>query len=760
MKRDTYVAPLSTNEVDLKIDLTMTTDASQMALLFRSLINIYANPQLAIVREFISNALDANKASGKKHIPIKITTPNAKNFNTFIIQDFGLGMSIDQIANNFMSLGGTSKSDSNDQIGGFGIGSKSLYACGWPAQINTINAGIEYIWEIADSAYLISQTETDQPSGTTLIINIPAERAFVISDYAWTICYYASAYGTKIDLDGQIVTPNLDFNLGPIRGLAPGNESILSMNFNSYTATIVYCIGGIPIYLSKCPYDLDIFKGSAIGRNIAFSFQDSKYVDRVNLSYQQNNAYTLLVDLPIGELDLLPSREELVDSEKNKEFLTNYFNDLYYDWKNYLQNQCQSHQIFWPWILARSLNLEIKTPHGLGYLKFGLSSFYHYNGNEFLILDEGGKILKTQAILRKLQPYRLLDEGYSFYGILTEDEKKLAELTPEQGITNSNIKKLLKSEYGQKALKKTVVLMGEDLKKAQECAYFKLKYLSVDVLIKNASPVKIIKNVSALSSLTQGLTNKVNFVIIPMKSDYFLEDEKIFSLGGYNSNSSNIERVTREDLPQSESPVLFLDRKILSNNYRKSLDVTSQAENELRPLRRYLSDYVCSDLANAPIYSLDYASTPEKVFTLIDQTPGWFDINAHFSKFNNVFPEFQSRDIPLGQIPELDLTQHAQVTGWQIEYLLSVASIDFLQNLQPFLVKINKFSRAQINRIYTFNIYKSALCKDFRYAKTICPYSFYIKSVNDVTPFPSIPLGAGFNSIATLKEISRYLATR
>jgi len=88
---------------------------------------MYPNPIKAFTQEIMSNARDANREVGKNDTPIEVQLPNRFD-PCFHVRDFGPGISPDRMENIFIKYGNSTKRDTNDQTGGFGLGAKSPWA--------------------------------------------------------------------------------------------------------------------------------------------------------------------------------------------------------------------------------------------------------------------------------------------------------------------------------------------------------------------------------------------------------------------------------------------------------------------------------------------------------------------------------------------------------------------------------------------------------------------------------------------------------
>ncbi|MAH48507.1 hypothetical protein CMI37_21960, partial [Candidatus Pacearchaeota archaeon] len=97
-----------------------TIDAEDMRYVASLLRNNYSNPSLAVVREISANALDANLEANASR-KVEVTVPSQLNPH-FVVRDFGGGLSQDDIFGLYSKYGKSTKRDSNNYIGAFGIG--------------------------------------------------------------------------------------------------------------------------------------------------------------------------------------------------------------------------------------------------------------------------------------------------------------------------------------------------------------------------------------------------------------------------------------------------------------------------------------------------------------------------------------------------------------------------------------------------------------------------------------------------------------
>jgi len=108
-----------------------STNAFQISAsshMFRVLSDgLYSDKVTAVIRELTCNARDAHTAAGKEDIPYKVHLPTILE-PEFSVTDYGIGLCYEDIMSLYTTYGESLKNDSNDMIGGLGLGSKSPFA--------------------------------------------------------------------------------------------------------------------------------------------------------------------------------------------------------------------------------------------------------------------------------------------------------------------------------------------------------------------------------------------------------------------------------------------------------------------------------------------------------------------------------------------------------------------------------------------------------------------------------------------------------
>lgn len=141
---------------------------------------LYQNKIGSIVREVSCNAKDAHVAAGKADVPFEIHLPD--NFEPwFSVKDFGIGLSPEDMVNVFTVYFQSTKDDSNDAVGAFGLGAKTPFSYTDQFTVTSVKGGIRYIYSAfitesgVPSIREMAQSPTDEPNGVEIKLSVKSE---------------------------------------------------------------------------------------------------------------------------------------------------------------------------------------------------------------------------------------------------------------------------------------------------------------------------------------------------------------------------------------------------------------------------------------------------------------------------------------------------------------------------------------------------------------------------------------------------------
>lgn len=243
------------------------------------LINLYADRRLAVVREYVSNAVDATRVAGSA-APVQVTSPTELEPN-LIVADNGVGMSATEVEATFLAFAASTKRDSNDQIGGLGVGAKSALTLAESFLVDTIKEGRRTVVRAARDLthqVLLADAPSDLPNGTT--ITVAVDVAGQLNEWATVIAEVASAHPAgAVHVDGKPVSSLTGGSrwVGPVGCLRAGSRTVA------------------------------VLSGGTLFNSVP------EITNRVLTATRLQGA---VIELPIGSFDHTPSRESVVATER------------------------------------------------------------------------------------------------------------------------------------------------------------------------------------------------------------------------------------------------------------------------------------------------------------------------------------------------------------------------------------------------------------------------------------------------------------
>lgn len=231
---------------------SMGFDMSKQAKLFHMLSNsLYSNKQGSIIREIASNCHDAHVMAGRRDTPFVITAPTLEK-PEIRFQDFGVGLTAEEAEQTILCYLGSTKDNSDDFIGGWGIGSKSpfAYSKNYNVVVTKLGRQVEFaVWK--DAAALprnavIRDEVVDAPNGVE--IRIPVLTADVrkwrdaLNEYMdWTNYNVVADMGNDVMRRPRVPEDSVDMG-DYIVNLYSGGDGNVRLVYGGYSYDMESCI--------------------------------------------------------------------------------------------------------------------------------------------------------------------------------------------------------------------------------------------------------------------------------------------------------------------------------------------------------------------------------------------------------------------------------------------------------------------------------------------------------------------------------------
>jgi len=284
-------------------NVKQTFGIRQNAKMFRILSDqLYSNKPDAVIRELGCNAYDAHVAAGKQDVPFRCHLPTMIE-PWLEIQDYGIGLSHEDIMSLYTTYGDSTKGNSNLFIGALGLGSKSPFAYTDNFTVTSVFNGEQRIY----NAYI---NETGEPTITMvgsamptvdcngITIHMPVDSDDFTSFHKSAVKYYKylpTIPNVNVG-DGEIVKP--------ISVLSGSNWELMS--YEATRSRLHYYYGETSnkedtiALMGNVPYPIDF---SSIQKGCDTVLY-SEFVS--SLSY-----YSFILKFELGDLDIAASREAL-----------------------------------------------------------------------------------------------------------------------------------------------------------------------------------------------------------------------------------------------------------------------------------------------------------------------------------------------------------------------------------------------------------------------------------------------------------------
>lgn len=241
--------------------------------------NLYSDPEQSFIREIVSNAWDSHVEAGTTDIPVIIRFKRGNDGWEVTIRDFGTGLSPERFQEVYCNIGSSTKRESNEFIGGFGIGKYSSLACTNTVYITSYYEGTAFLYVMVKSGNtittnLVMKKPTEEKNGVEVTIkNIPD-----IIPYKKALKYIVFFPNVYVDgIDNKLNNTKLK-------------------RFNNFA-------------VASEPIDTKILLG-----NVLYPY-NAKFLSIASNDFLRNIGYSgIVIKFNVGEISITPNRESIIYS--------------------------------------------------------------------------------------------------------------------------------------------------------------------------------------------------------------------------------------------------------------------------------------------------------------------------------------------------------------------------------------------------------------------------------------------------------------
>ena len=289
---------------------------------------LYSDKIAAPIRELSTNAYDAHVAQGNINTPFDVHLPSVAE-PWFSIRDYGIGMSKQELETTYTTYFDSNKTHSNDFVGCMGLGSKTPFTLSDAFTVTSVKNNkkttvINYLDEDVPNFSIISEEDTDEASGTEIKFTPSEANTYdKLRESAQRILGYFD------------VIPNLTIGSTKEEVKVP-TKRLEGKDWYYVDSQLAHS-------------DSIILMG-----NVAYPFNFCDVSDDFEKKYGWSNTYeyrrlvsNLVFRVPIGNLDITASREEIGWTHEGREYMVNFVERVNNEIKDIMNKQLNACENFW-----------------------------------------------------------------------------------------------------------------------------------------------------------------------------------------------------------------------------------------------------------------------------------------------------------------------------------------------------------------------------------------------------------------------------
>lgn len=311
MKTQVLANPLIASENMQSSVMGMDANGADMATYYLR-DKIYSDKILAVVREYVCNALDEHKKHGVSK-PVDFGIRQEDGANIFFVRDYAKGLSEDNIRNVFGMYFRSTKSSGNDQIGGFGIGSKAAHSYTDTFYVKSYHGGKCTLYACAlgggnsgvPVGHILKVSETaSSETGLEVSLEIKNREDYkTFIDRSFDFVHHCSQKIALHILDAKAIVPATPIYSAERNGF----------KFRFYKIEPTAHPLGRTMSFASAGKQVRVSMGDVVYRN-------DGYVNLFSIARNQGqliDGTQMIVDIPIGRMTLPISRENFEETPSN-----------------------------------------------------------------------------------------------------------------------------------------------------------------------------------------------------------------------------------------------------------------------------------------------------------------------------------------------------------------------------------------------------------------------------------------------------------
>lgn len=307
--------------------MEMSIDVNSTTVLMDALGKLYSRPAQAVLREYLSNAVDAHVAKGGELPPIEIKLPLGER-ESIIIRDYGNGISEEGFDKVLRHYGASTKRDSNNQIGGFGLGAKAGFALGDEFFITSYQNGLRLKARVFKTKgtgkgflEIVEREATSEPDGVLVEVHVPiGNREEVSAETLMNNNFFSAYRENEITVEGATSSSyrasRLPYNFNVAATSVHNPENYHAIEYGGdvigWVSKASRRSNPVRANIGRVAYTLEYDVARRYGSNDTYSEAFGPAMRKL-ASLRRD----VVLNLPIGSVDMPSAREHVIYSERS-----------------------------------------------------------------------------------------------------------------------------------------------------------------------------------------------------------------------------------------------------------------------------------------------------------------------------------------------------------------------------------------------------------------------------------------------------------
>ena len=293
---------------------------------------LYSDKPRAVIRELMTNAWDSHVSAGKATLPVKLSLPSCWD-PQFAVRDYGTSLSHEDVMGLYTTVFASTKDQDNAQVGKFGLGSKVPFAYADTFGVTTWKDGLKRVYSCFMSAGIPQIMLMHTEHFATVAEKHEALDVMLAHGYEPSAIF--AAFGIGAVVDDEDVPAAVNEALGDETGLEVAFP-VQPRDADTFTSAAKRVVFGFPVApvsnvrllsdsdvqpaivgtgwkLYQRDYDLGL-NGLMVRQGcVLYPVDRSAVLNKVPecTSIEALHGEAIVLDMPIGSVEITPSRESL-----------------------------------------------------------------------------------------------------------------------------------------------------------------------------------------------------------------------------------------------------------------------------------------------------------------------------------------------------------------------------------------------------------------------------------------------------------------